>query len=144
MNDEQKEAMMSPWEPNHEFVCLEGLKHHNRFFTTNNSLGIMGQEPQDPRYSAKGELWYRILGYAETVEEAQLLLYGRSSTTKPEFGLIFETPTMKVERFPEAVHISLSLGSNGGYLVCGISRKDAIKLGDILLDDPQRLAVMKG
>ena len=55
-------------------------------------------------------------------------------STDKQYGLIFETPTMKVERFPEGVHVSLSMG-NGGYLVCGISHEDAKKLGKILSND---------
>lgn len=52
------------------------------------------------------------------------------------FGTIFEKPNMKVERFPEMVHISLRL-DNGGFLVSGLSREDARKLGNILSDDPE-------
>lgn len=32
----------------------------------------------DPTKSAEGETWYQIIGYAQTVEEAQTKLYGRS------------------------------------------------------------------
>jgi hypothetical protein len=49
------------------YVALEGIQHGNRFITSN-SPG------EDPTKSAKGETWYRILGYAQTVEEAQNLL----------------------------------------------------------------------
>ena len=54
-----------------KYVLLQGIKHGNRFF----SVHIPGT---DPTKSAKGETWYRILGYAATTEEAQVKLYGRS------------------------------------------------------------------
>ena len=48
---------------NAEYVCLEGLKHGNRFYSNN--------EPEiDPTLSAEGELWYRVLGYADSSDEA--------------------------------------------------------------------------
>ena len=59
--------------PNNEqhkkFVILEGIKEGNRFFSTNDP-------EQDNRFLADGTLAYRIMGYADTVEEAQLKLYG--------------------------------------------------------------------
>jgi len=51
------------------FVCLEGIQHGNRFFSRN-SPG-----DGDPTKSAKGETWYRVLGYADTPEEARRILY---------------------------------------------------------------------
>ena len=50
------------------FVCLEGIEHGNRFM----SLHRLGN---DPTKSAKGETWYRILGYADTHEEAMNILH---------------------------------------------------------------------
>jgi hypothetical protein len=32
---------------------------------------------KDPTLSETGEVWYKILGYVDTVEEAQMFLYGR-------------------------------------------------------------------
>lgn len=49
-------------------MVLEGIQHGNRFYTTN----VPGE---DPTKSAKGETWYRVLGYANTSEEAQKILY---------------------------------------------------------------------
>ncbi len=51
-----------------KFVILEGIKDHNRFFSMN--VG-------DTTRSENGDIWYNILGYAETVEEAQRILYKR-------------------------------------------------------------------
>lgn len=53
-----------------KYVLLEGLEYFNRFFSpyTNG---------EDPTKSAKGETWYKILGFADSVEEAQMKLYGR-------------------------------------------------------------------
>lgn len=51
-----------------KFVCLEGVHHQNRFYSTYT-------EGEDPRLSAAGgEVWYRILGYADTSEEALSIL----------------------------------------------------------------------
>lgn len=59
------------------FVILEGIEHGNRFFTTN-------RRGEDPTKSATGETWYRIIGYASTVSEAQQNLYGKSFQEKSE------------------------------------------------------------
>ena len=53
-----------------KFVLLEGIETDNKFFSLNTP-------ERDPRCSANGELWYNIIGYADTVEEAQIKLYGR-------------------------------------------------------------------
>jgi hypothetical protein len=52
-----------------EYVVLRGLKHDNVFFTANTP-------GSDPTKSAEGEIWYEILGYADTIEEAQALIAG--------------------------------------------------------------------
>ena len=57
------------------YVLLEGLKHGNRFF----SPYIKGE---DPTKSANGETWYRILGYTNTIREAQIELYGYAVTER--------------------------------------------------------------
>ena len=64
------EYKATPWDSKPRYVLLEGLREHNRFF----SLNIGG----DPRISNHGELWYRIIGYAETIPEAQAKLYGKA------------------------------------------------------------------
>lgn len=51
------------------FVCLRGIEAGNRFFTTNTPGG-------DPTKLTSGEVVYTILGYADTTEEAQMILYG--------------------------------------------------------------------
>lgn len=51
-----------------KFVLLEGIKLGNRFYST-------FREGEDPTKSDDGQTWYRILGYADTPEEAQLKLY---------------------------------------------------------------------
>lgn len=51
-----------------KFVVLEGIEHGNRFYSTN----VPGE---DPTKSAKGETWYHVLGYADTAEEAQAILF---------------------------------------------------------------------
>ena len=56
-----------------KYVILEGLEYGNQFFSTN-------VEGQDPTLSAEGEVWYKILGYANTIRDAQIFLYGWSDT----------------------------------------------------------------
>lgn len=56
-----------------KYVILEGLEHGNKFFSLNTE--------EDPTLSAKGEVWYKVIGYAETVAEAQTKLFGKSFTT---------------------------------------------------------------
>jgi len=46
----------------HKFVILQGIEHGNVFYSTNS---------EHPELSAKGEVWYKILDYADTDEEAQ-------------------------------------------------------------------------
>ena len=54
-----------------KLVLLESIKYGNRFMSKHT-------EGSDPTKSAAGETWYRVLGYANTVEEAQIKLYGKS------------------------------------------------------------------
>jgi hypothetical protein len=44
-----------------KYVCLEGLKEGNRFFTTNTP-------GEDPTKLFDGTVAYKVLGYADTVE----------------------------------------------------------------------------
>lgn len=52
-----------------QFVLLETIGLGSRFFTTNGRV--------DPTKGEDGETWYRVVGYADTVEEAQSKLYGK-------------------------------------------------------------------
>lgn len=54
-----------------KFILLEGLEFGNRFFTTYISMMIQTT-------LSTGEVAYKVLGYAASVEEAQIALYGRS------------------------------------------------------------------
>jgi len=53
-----------------KFVILEGLRLGNQFF----SCYTHGE---DPTKSNNGETWYKVLGYASTVKDAQEKLYGK-------------------------------------------------------------------
>jgi hypothetical protein len=57
-----------------KFVILRGIKEGNRFFTENTG---------DVTKLNDGTVAYTILGYADTSEEAQIALYGRSFTATP-------------------------------------------------------------
>lgn len=46
-----------------KFVLLEGLEYHNRFFSDSSS--------EDPTKLENGKVVYRIIGYADSVEDAQ-------------------------------------------------------------------------
>lgn len=52
-----------------KFVILKGLKEGNEFFSTNG--------PEDCTRLSDGTVAYKIIGYADTVCEAQLKLYNR-------------------------------------------------------------------
>jgi hypothetical protein len=56
------------------FVLLEGVTADNfgqRFFSTY-------RDPHDdPRKSADGQIWYRIIGYTDTAKQAQVALRGK-------------------------------------------------------------------
>lgn len=54
----------------HKFVLLRGLEEGNEFFSTNTD--------SDPTKSYDGEIIYEVIGYADSVEEAQTKLYGRA------------------------------------------------------------------
>lgn len=60
-----------------EYVILEGIEAGNRFFTTNTP-------GQDQTRLATGEVAYRVLGYANTIREAQIFLYGVSFTDRDD------------------------------------------------------------
>lgn len=57
-------------DPSPKYVILRGLKHRNRFITSN--------DKDDPRILADGSVGYEILAYANSIREAQVFLYGRS------------------------------------------------------------------
>ncbi len=58
-----------------KFVILQGIAEGNRFFTD-------FVEGHDYTRLEDGTVAYRIIGYAETIAEAQTKLYGRPFTTK--------------------------------------------------------------
>lgn len=51
------------------FVLLKGIERGNKFFTNNSD--------EDPTVDENGVVIFEILGYAKTVQEAQIKLYGR-------------------------------------------------------------------
>lgn len=53
-----------------KYVLLRGIEEGNTFCSMNTE--------RDPTTSATGEKWYEIIGYADSIEEAQTKLYGRS------------------------------------------------------------------
>jgi len=57
-----------------KYVILQGIELGNRFFCLN-TPGI------DHTRLYTGEVAYRVLGYADTVAQAQIFLHGYSSTT---------------------------------------------------------------
>jgi len=61
---------------NAKYVIYRGLEVGNRFFSLNNK-----KEPEEEKVKLlDGTVAYKILGYANTVAEAQIKLYGRSFT----------------------------------------------------------------
>ena len=54
-----------------KFVLLKGLEQGNRFFSSYS-------EDEDPTKLLDGTVAYAIIGWANSVEEAQLHLYGRT------------------------------------------------------------------
>ena len=52
-----------------KFVLLEGIKEHNRFFSTYT-------EGEDASKLEDGTIAYIVLGYADSMEEAQIKLFG--------------------------------------------------------------------
>jgi len=57
------------------YVILEGLAAGNRFFTTNSA---------NPTLLVDGTVACRVLGYADTIAQAQIFLYGRSYTDRTD------------------------------------------------------------
>lgn len=53
-----------------KYVILEGLAEGNRFFTD-------VREDADQTKLQDGTIAYKVLAYAETIEAAQIFLYGR-------------------------------------------------------------------
>ena len=54
-----------------KYVILEGIKQGNRFFSINNP-------DKDQTKLIDGTLAYRIIGYANSTDEAQMKLSGRT------------------------------------------------------------------
>jgi hypothetical protein len=65
MNDDPQEKTMP------KFILLRNPRTLDRFFTTHN--------PESDQTVCQGVPTYEVLGYAETVEDAQVKLYGRSA-----------------------------------------------------------------
>jgi len=62
-----------------KYVLLQGITESNfglRFFT--------GNSYPDPTKGKNEETWYKVIGYAETMAEAQTKLYGKSYTTRTD------------------------------------------------------------
>jgi len=66
---------------NAKYILLEGLERKNRFFCINRP-----EESEDSivRNIHTGEVVYKILGYANTMKDAQMQLYGFSSTERDD------------------------------------------------------------
>lgn len=56
-----------------KYIILRGIDAGNRFFTTNTP-------GRDQTRLASGEVAYEVLGFANSIREAQIFLYGFSST----------------------------------------------------------------
>lgn len=58
---------------NSKYVILEGIEEHNRFITNNS--------PKDNEYAFNKKLKaFSILGYANTIREGQIFLFGQSNS----------------------------------------------------------------
>lgn len=62
------------------FVILRGIQLGNRFFSTNDGT--------DPTKLVDGTVAYTILGYADTIAEAQVALFGRSYVDSNLLGVV--------------------------------------------------------
>ena len=60
-----------------KYIIFEGIRHHNRFFSTN-------CPNTDQTLLDDGTKAYIILGYSNTIAEAQMYLYGRVSTERED------------------------------------------------------------
>ena len=60
-----------------KYVILQSIDHGDRFFRLN-------YPEEDQTRLWNGKLAYHILGYANTVREAQIFLYGHSSTDRDD------------------------------------------------------------
>lgn len=68
----------SPFEkPLGKYVILQSIEHGDRFFTLNHP-------EEDQTILLNGKLAYNILGYTDTIREAQIFLYGYSSTNRDD------------------------------------------------------------
>ena len=95
---------------NSPLIVLEGLEIGNRFFSTNTP-------GKDQRLLADGTVAYNLVGYADTAEEAQEILYGGE-------------PVMVVRQFANSLQRQRDLewGDNPPELVL---QGDAMKLAHI-------------
>lgn len=65
---------------NAKYVLLEGLQLGNKFFS---SISSNKTEDSVVRLNS-GEIAYKIIGYANTVKDAQIQLYGFSVTERDD------------------------------------------------------------
>lgn len=83
------------------YIVLEGIKIRNRFYTTNTP-------DTDHTKSAEGDEWYKIIGYANTGDEARRIIRTapRTLTTfifKLWDGARNSTRELKAESYVDAV-----------------------------------------
>lgn len=79
-----------------KYVCLEGLKHGNRFFTS------CDKESDENSKLRDGTVAYKILGYANTSEKAQEILYGPDLDTYEKRKELFRNYMKNLtEKMPE-------------------------------------------
>jgi hypothetical protein len=72
MSDQDQDKANRKGDPSMPFAVYKGLEHGNRFISSYNNTKT---EDENCR-SAEGELWYEIVGWAKTIEEAQEICFG--------------------------------------------------------------------
>lgn len=74
------QADLSEHQHRMKYILLRGLERGNKFFTMN----VPGETEDEKCRLADGTLAYEIIGYAGTIREAQMKLYGYASTDQDD------------------------------------------------------------
>jgi hypothetical protein len=113
-----------------QFACFEGLEQGNRFFSTN-------QPNEDMTKTADGKVSYKILGYANTVGEAQMILYGKEFPLSPKMtrsDMVLAIDKAKTIREKDALITRLNRKIDYAYDILYVleNDKDFHELGALL------------
>lgn len=85
-----------PGNPSMQFVVLEGITHGNRFYSCNSKDG-------DPTKLKDGKVAYRVIGYADTPDDALAIIRGERTAFEVASDYLSHQEAMRKREFGDNV-----------------------------------------